>query len=339
MDIFAGILHIASLVLLLLVLAVRPARTHMSVYELNRRAKDGDKEAQQALRREQLMNDVYSVQRVATALLLVIISFLGVTAYDWFLGILISLVIALEAGVIAHARIVQRYAMQLYEKVEPGLLKVIDHHPNIFRLIRTVSPSVEDTTLSSKDELRHLVQESGSLLSDDERQSMLSILSFQGRLVKDSMTPRAAIETIKKTEILGPVVMDDLHKKGHSRIPVIDQDLDHIVGILYVQDLLTIEGGKRYTRTVEKAMSKKVFYIKETQTLDQALAAFIKTKHHLFVVVNEFRETVGLLSLEDVMEALIGRQVIDEFDVHDDLRAVAARNSVGNNTPKGHVDV
>jgi CBS domain containing-hemolysin-like protein len=339
MDIFIVILHLAMVVLLLLVMGVRPTRTRMSWYELTRRAREDDTEAQATLRREQLLSDVYSLQRVVTALLLVVISLLGVLAYDWLIGVMISLLIALEAGVLAHTKLLQGQSMKLYEKIEPRVLGFINRFPTFFKLIRSVSPTIEDTTLSSKDELRHLVSESGTLLTDDERQAILSILSFGGRIVKDVMTPRAAIETVKKSEILGPVVMNDLHKKGHSRFPVIDSDLDHIIGILYVQDLLTIEGGKRYTRTVEKAMDKKVFFIKESQTLNQALAAFLNTKHHLFVVVNEYRETVGLLSLEDVVEALIGREVIDEFDVHDDLRAVAERKSEGNNSPKGRVDV
>jgi CBS domain containing-hemolysin-like protein len=86
--------------------------------------------------------------------------------------------------------------------------------------------------------------------------------------------------------------------------------------------------------TAEKAMEPRVFYIKEDQSLGHALAAFIRTHHHLFIVVNEFRETVGLLSLEDTIEALIGRKIVDEFDTHEDLRAVAARNVRGNNHPK-----
>ena len=83
-------------------------------------------------------------------------------------------------------------------------------------------------------------------------------------------------------------------------------------------------------------MEKRVFYINQEQTLDRALAAFIKTRHHLFVVVNGYRETAGILTLEDTIEALLGREIVDEFDVHDDLRVVAARSAKGNNdSPHG----
>jgi CBS domain containing-hemolysin-like protein len=152
------------------------------------------------------------------------------------------------------------------------------------------------------------------------------------------MTPRGVIDSISKKELLGPLVLDDLHKTGHSRFPVIDGDIDHVVGMLHIQDLLILDAKQR-SNTVEKVMEPRVFYVREDQTLEHALTAFLRTRHHLFVVVNEFRETVGVLSLEDVIEVLLGRKIVDEFDAHDDLRAVAARNPRGNNEPQKHEDI
>jgi CBS domain containing-hemolysin-like protein len=191
--------------------------------------------------------------------------------------------------------------------------------------------------LSSREELHHLVETSGSLLSADEKALISHSLTFNDRAVKKIMTPRSVIDSISHKELLGPLVLDDLHKTGHSRFPVVDGDIDHVVGMLHIQDLLTLD-TKRST-TAAKAMEPRVFYVREDQTLKYALTAFLRTHHHLFVVVNEFRETVGLLSLEDVIEALIGRKIIDEFDAHDDLRAVAAHNPRGNNHPEKREDV
>jgi CBS domain containing-hemolysin-like protein len=156
---------------------------------------------------------------------------------------------------------------------------------------------------------------------------IIASLSFEARQVREIMTPKSVIETIKKGEILGPLVLDDLHKTGHSRFPVIDGDIDHIVGILHIKDVLTLDTSKKHTSKVESAMNKHVHYIRDDHTLDQALSAFLSTHSHLFVVINEFRETVGILTLEDTLEALLGRSIIDEFDAHDDMRAVAARKA------------
>jgi len=176
------------------------------------------------------------------------------------------------------------------------------------------------------------------LLSADEKHLIANGLGFADKPVSDVMTPRGVIDSISKRELLGPLVLDDLHKTGHSRFPVIDGDIDHVVGMLYIQNLLTVDSGKRST-TAEKTMEPRVFYIRHDQTLGHALAAFLRTHHHLFIVINEFRETVGLLSLEDVIEALLGRKIVDEFDTHEDLRVVAARNPRGNNHPETREDV
>ncbi|QQS69160.1 CBS domain-containing protein [Candidatus Saccharibacteria bacterium] len=71
-------------------------------------------------------------------------------------------------------------------------------------------------------------------------------------------------------------------------------------------------------------MRRKVTYVHEDFTLYQTLQAFIKTKQHLFIVVNSFEEYVGIITIEDVLERVIGKLIVDEFDRYDDLRAVAA---------------
>ena len=150
------------------------------------------------------------------------------------------------------------------------------------------------------------------------------------------MTPRSVIEAVPLGETLGPLVLDELYKTGHSRFPVYDKDLDHIVGMLYLHDLLDLRQG---SQPAKEAMQTKVYFVREDRDLSHALHGFLKTKHHLFVVVNEYRETVGLLSLEDVIEALVGVKITDEFDAFDDLRAVAEHNPGRNNEPEGKEDI
>jgi CBS domain containing-hemolysin-like protein len=217
-------------------------------------------------------------------------------------------------------------------------LNFVEKFAGVIKFLRSAIPDVPARDrLDSREELHYLVQHSGGLITEDEKKLITHGLSFDTRTVSEILTPRSVIDTIDKKELLGPLVLDDLHKTGHSRFPVIDGDTDHIIGILHIHDLLTLD-SKRST-TAEKAMEARVFYIREDQTLAHALAAFLRTRHHLFIVVNEFRETVGVLSLEDVMEALLGRKIIDEFDAHEDLRAVAARNIRANNHPVKREDV
>ena len=323
---------------LVAVAGMRPVHSQLSVFELERRAETNNAQAVAALRRERLLPDILSLQRVIVALLLVTFVAISVAVYGWLIGILLSVVFALEYGAIARIPFIAGWANRFYARYESLLLRFVEKFSGIFRLVRAASPPQTVVKLSSKQELEHLVAESENVLSTDERKLIINGLGFDQMKVREIMTPRSVIESINKKEHLGPLVLNDLHNTGHSRFPVIDVDIDHVVGTLHIQDLLTID-AKRRSSSVEKAMEPRVFYVKEDQTLQHALAAFLRTHHHLFIVVNEFRETVGLLSLEDVIEALLGRKIIDEFDAHEDLRMVAGRNPRSNNHPRNHVDV
>lgn len=325
------------LALLVAVAGLRPKHSDMSSFERERRAANGDREALQSSRREALMGDVESLLRVVTALLLVIFVLVAVATFGWLLGSIIATVVALEYGALARIPLWQRYAQKLYDSYEQYILRFVEKFSKIFIFLRTVTPQDSDTRLDSREELEHLVAKSGSILSHDEKQLIIHSLSFDTRQVSEIMTPRSVIDSIKKAELLGPLALDDLHKTGHSRFPVTDGDIDHVIGVLHIQNLLTLD--KKRSVTAATAMDPHVYYIREDHSLTHALAGFLRTHHHLFIVVNEFRETVGIISLEDVIEALLGRKIIDEFDAHEDLRAVAAHNPRKNNHPNLSTDV
>jgi CBS domain containing-hemolysin-like protein len=132
--------------------------------------------------------------------------------------------------------------------------------------------------------------------------------------------------------------MDELHATGFSRFPVAKAGTagsaqPQIVGTLFLKDLVGYTGSGR----VAGMMQSKVYYVNETQSLRDALAAFLKTHHHLFVVVNNFEEIVGVLSVEDVLEQILGSEIVDEFDKYDDLRAVAGLEAKAEQAEHEHV--
>lgn len=338
-DILLGMLYVIVLILLVIVMGVHPQASSHSKFELRRRARRGDQDAQHLLKRHALMRDIFSLQRVIAAVLLVTLSVIGVELFHWLLGIIISLVIALEIGALARISLWQQYSQRLYERYEGRILALIEKFPTLFAMIRSVAPMPNDGyDIESKEELVAMVEQAGEALSRDEKKMVIGVLSFDAVPVKEVMTPRSVIDTVDQDEVLGPLVLDALHKTGHSRFPVTKGDIDHVVGMLYIQDLLTINRSStsKQARTV---MEKKVYYIREDQTLQHALAAFLRVRHHLFIVVNEFRETVGIVSLEDVIERILGHKIIDEFDAHEDLRRVAQRNPRHNNRTKHARDV
>jgi len=296
----------------------------MNMYELERRSKKGDKQAKSALEREKMLGSVVSLQKIVVAILQVTSFTFAELAFGMLFGIFVAFAIAFGCEMIAHLRFFRRLSRRIYSHIEPAILVFIKRNPFLFRVISGAPRMGDyyDLRISSREELQHLVSESDSVLTSDEKKLIVHSLSFNDRLVSSIMTPREDITCIKKTEFLGPLMLDDLHKVGHSWLPVVDDDLDHVIGILNIKGLMTLDSKK--SMTAGKAMQSKAYYIREDQTLHYALVALLHTHHHLLIVVNEIRETVGILTLEDIIEALLGREVVDEFIEHDNLRAVAA---------------
>lgn len=317
---------------------MHPVRSHLSHAELKRRAKKSEA-AGLELDRYELYPALVTLLRTIRALLLVLVTCLFIGAFGWVWGILFAIIVAINYSPIARLTPVQKAAESLYTTIEPGLLDFVDRFERVIRAFREPSTRVTEKRMQvhSREELAELIEASGSVISQDQRTLLSAALAFPEQTVESIMTPRNVIDFIKSSEFLGPLVLDELHALGHSRLPVIAEDLDHVVGVLHLRDLLSLD--IRNSTTAEKAMEKKVYYIRQDDSLEHALSAFLKVRHHLFIVINDQRETVGLLTLEDVIEALIGRKIIDEDDIHADLRAVAARESKSNNAATGHVDL
>lgn len=309
-----SIIYVIVFGLLLLVLGINPQISSHSKFELQRQAKNGSAKAKLLLKRHSLLADILSLQRVIAAILLVMLSVLALELFHWFWGFVISLIIALESGALARISLWQKYSQKLYENNEPQILGFIEKHRLLFKTIRLTVPIPHDAyNIASKAELLDIVKRSGNVLTTDEKKLISSGLRFNDVLVKEVMTPKDTIEFVERDELLGPLVLDDLYKKGHNCFPVIDSDINHVVGVLCIQDLLTI-GGKLKSHKVSTMMDKAVTYIQEDQSLQHALATFLATRHQLIIVTNKQHETVGLLSLSDVITTLLGRKIDSKFD-------------------------
>lgn len=325
MMVFMIIMIAVVFSVLVLVGGVYPQYSAPSRFELERRRGAKDERASASLRRDGLLPGVMSLQRISVALLIVTLSALLIARFDWLGGVLLAIAAVLMYGPLARIGVVHHLSQKAYSRYEPAILRFVEKFTGLFQLLRHPVPgAVADRRLESREEFEHLVAQSHGIMSAREKTLLTHVLQFDSRTVGEIMIPRESIDSIDHKELLGPLVLDDLHKTTHSRFPVVDADIDHVVGMLHVQDLLSLDMKK--STTAEKAMDRRVYYIHERQTLQQALTAFLRTHHHLFIVVNERQETVGLLSLEDVIGAMTGQKNVDEFDAHDDLRTVAKRN-------------
>lgn len=146
----------------------------------------------------------------------------------------------------------------------------------------------------------------------EEHKILQGIVSFGNTDTKQVMRPRIDIfalsNDLKYSEIIPEVI-----KNGYSRIPVYKETIDNVVGILYVKDLLPYIDRKQFDWT---ALLRDPFFVPENKKLDDLMAEFQDKKVHLAMVVDEYGGTSGLVSLEDVIEEIVG-DISDEFDDED----------------------
>jgi CBS domain containing-hemolysin-like protein len=183
------------------------------------------------------------------------------------------------------------------------------------------------TGLYEKEDILELIKrqkkQADNRITAEELAIAANGLTFGDYLVREVMTPRRMVKSIAAKETLGPVLMDELHASGFSRFPVYEGKQGNIIGILFLHDLVAAKAGG----SASALMDRKLYYVNEDRPLNHVLQAFLKTKHHLFVVVDNFEEMVGVISIEDVLEKIIGTPIVEEFDTYDDLRTVAAINA------------
>ncbi len=310
MDIFFIILATLFFAMLLVVTAVLPKRSHLSHYELKRRAKNGDGEAIKKLKREKVLDAVEALQNVKISVLLVLISILSIIVFGWFFGIVIALLVAFTYELLASLEFVHKPAQKLYEKHEAVILNFIAKHEKVFRVFGTKHHE-SITNIHSKEELEHVIDKA-HFLEENEKQALVATIHFAAKTAKDIMSPKEEIASIGKNEMLGPLVLDQLHKTGHSSFPVFDGSPDKIVGILNIKDIVSLKD--KQSHMVKTVMNTHVHKINEEQPTEEILADFLHHRSHLFIVIDENKKTVGVVSLQDIVTVMLGRAVKNEAD-------------------------
>ena len=217
---------------------------------------------------------------------------------------------------------------QLAQRLAPALAWVVERLYPVLRragnIVQKRAAFTFHSGLYQKEDLVELLDKQAgqpdNRMTADELRIVKGALTYNDKLIREVMTPNRVMNTVKQGDSLGPLLLDELHKSGFSRFPVVGGNPDEYVGVLYMKDLVAIKAGG----LVSKHMKKPVYYVNEDRPLQHALQAFLRTKRHLFMVVNSFEEVVGIITIEDVLEQVVGKQIVDEFDKYEDLRAVAA---------------
>jgi CBS domain containing-hemolysin-like protein len=172
--------------------------------------------------------------------------------------------------------------------------------------------SVTETELIS---LVEAVQEEG-VLEQEEQKMIVSIFRLGDTLAREIMVPRIDMLAL---DVNTPIdqTMDTLKKSGHSRVPVYKDSVDNILGLLYAKDLLGIwREGKREVSLSEHL--RQAYFVPEAKKVDELLAELQAKRIHLAIVVDEYGGVAGLVTLEDIVEEIVG-EIRDEYDQAEEL--------------------
>ncbi len=150
-------------------------------------------------------------------------------------------------------------------------------------------------------------------LEEDEKRMVSRIIEFGDTTVKEIMVPRIDIICASLETPLDKV-KELITKHGHSRIPIYKDNIDNIIGIIHAKDLLLIESEEKIDLS---KFVRKPYFIPESKKIDELLKEMKKEKIHLAVVVDEYGGTSGLVTMEDILEEIVG-EIQDEYDMEEE---------------------
>ena len=158
-----------------------------------------------------------------------------------------------------------------------------------------------------------------------EARVIQNVLALERRTVSEVMTPRPVVFTLAASlTVREAAAMTELDK--YSRVPVHARDPEELIGVVHKVDILKAVAGDRFETTLDAVM-RPLDFVVATAPLDQVLRTFLAQRQHMLAVLDEFGGFAGIVTLEDVLEEIIGREIVDEFDAVTDLRAFARRQA------------
>jgi metal transporter CNNM len=182
----------------------------------------------------------------------------------------------------------------------------------------------EMPTVYSKKELMKIIEEhEGSKESDvdaDEERIVKGALSFGDKSVANVMTPRTVIYALDIKTKLNDKTLADIKKEGFTRVPIYENSIDNIKGVLYVKDLINIKNGIPLSKIYKK---EKMLKVDGELHLDKMLNTFISSKNHIAFVHDEYGGLEGVVTLEDVLEEILRLEIVDETDQVSDMQKKA----------------
>ncbi len=194
------------------------------------------------------------------------------------------------------------------------VLYILQIYDGFIRRLAGVVETTPDQLQEEKQEefLNGLEQHRMEGVVDEEEQQMIeSVLELSDTAADEIMTPRTDIVAVEVNSDL-QTVLDIINSAGHTRVPVYEENIDNIIGLIYAKDLLSEVGREKADFKLRDKL-RKAYFVPETKPLRSLLHEFQNQKLHIAIVLDEYGGTAGIVTLEDILEELVG-EITDEYE-------------------------
>ena len=298
----------------------------LSVFELKRKSELGDTRAMavypiRVRGNELLVALLLGNVLVNSALTVVLNSFLS-----GFIAVLLSTILITAFGEILPQAVLKKHGLHFGARLAPLILGYLKATRWITRPVSSMLDLTigdEEKTVYSKEELLKIMDEhvgEDSEIEDEDLSIAKHALSFADKHIEDVMLPRNQMLALQEDDVLSPALLTRLHDNDDSAFAVYKGTVDNVIGTLFMRDVVNVDKKKVQ---VKEVMDPDVYYVKHDQTLDHVLSAFLRTKHHIFVVIDSRQNTLGVVTIDDIIDEVMGTKFVDQFDAHHDKHAVS----------------
>jgi magnesium and cobalt exporter, CNNM family len=205
-----------------------------------------------------------------------------------------------------------------------GLVKIMSPLVWLCQAVTHLIPKSEKEPLVSIEEIQAVAvlgRKSGEIEPQQEK-VIANILKLQDKNVRQVMTPRTVVFSLSEHLTIEEALKIKDQWSRHSRVPVFDKNPDDVVGVVLSRSVLLSLSEDRRDQKLSELM-QPVHFVPEAAPLNKILMEFFEHRIHLFVVVDEYGSVTGVISLEDIIEEIVGREIIDESDKAGNLREYA----------------
>ena len=340
------------ILIVLILLNAYFAMTEIAFISLNdtkveRQAKDGNKKAKQVQKMLKnpskflstiqigitlagLLSSAFASDTFASILATALNQAFPTISVEMFRGISIVIItIILSFFTLVFGELVpKRIGMKYYEKIAYGtigIIRVISVIAAPFVKVLTFATNVvskifgipeEDEETVTEEEIKMMIDEGEEkgTIEQEEREMLHNIFDFDDIAVSEVMTPRKDVYAIDIDSEIEEIIKD-IDEYKYSRIPVYEETIDNIKGILFVKDLLKYYSSKRKINI--KNIIREVYFVPESKQINDLLKELQKNKMQMAVVIDEYGGTAGIVTMEDIIEEIVGN-IFDEYDDAED---------------------